>query len=95
MTREERIDKLMEQVEGEMTDLDAMLMIFVNGISNDVSTCVVASICNIFDNSETEQRASDMMDLFLSTIITYAMHHPKFGTKFIQMYNKIVYGVDL
>ena len=103
MKREDRIDKLMKSVEDELTDVDSFMVVFANGLTNEVSTgllsnnpsMLISAICETFDMQTDDGKGVNFLDLFSSVIITYAKAHPKFATKFIQTFNKVMYGVDI
>lgn len=103
MKREDRIDKLMRSVEEELTDADSFMVVFVNGLTNEVSTgllsnnpsMLISAICETFDIQADDEKGVNFLDLFSSVIITYAKEHPKFATQFIQTFNKIMYGIDI
>jgi len=103
MKREDRIDKLMRSVEDELTDADSFMVVFANGLTNEVSTgllsnnpsMLISAICETFDIQTDDGKGVNFLDLFSSVIITYAKAHPKFATQFIQTFNKIMYGTDI
>lgn len=103
MKREDRIDKLMKSVEAELTDVDSFMVVFANGLTNEVSTgllsnntsMLISAICETFDMQTNDDKGVNFLDLFSSVIITYAKAHPKFATQFIQTFNRIMYGVDI
>ncbi len=102
MKRADKIDKLINELENELTSLDSLLIVFVDGTENIASTgltsmnvgMLITAICESFDDTD-KKRAQNMSDLFVSVIVTYAKAHPEFATKFIQTFNKIMYGTDI
>ena len=103
MKREDKIDKLMKSVEDELTDVDSFMVVFANGLTNEVSTgllsnnpsMLISAICETFDMQINDDKGVNFLDLFSSVIITYAKAHPKFATQFIQTFNRIMYGGDI
>lgn len=101
MTRSDELDKMLHGIQNLATDMDTFFVFFVNDLEN-VNTIyldannkdkLIANICGAIE--EGTPIANDIMDLFVSVIISYAKANPTFATKFIQIFNKIMYGVDL
>jgi hypothetical protein len=99
-TRAEKIDELLMKLE-ELTDEKDSLMVFMkDGIENNCLGMLlsnskgdfVRSFCECMESGE--QIGSDLMDLFSSTIISFAKAHPRFATVFIQTFNKAIYGLE-
>ncbi len=103
MSREDKIDGLIKEIEKELTDSDSFMVVFLDGITNEVSTgllsrdpsILISSICEIFDLQQGDNNGMNYIDLFSSVIITYAKKHPKFATSFIKTFNKVMYGTDI
>ncbi len=102
MEKQKEIDALVSKIEQLIDQDDSLFIIYVNSeimqmssslLSNDPKV-MVSAICENFDSNNNEL-GRDLADLFMSVILTYAKAHPQFATKFIQLFNKVMYGLEL
>ena len=99
-SRASKIDAKMIELEGMLTDMDAALVVIYDGVENQISSMIISKdpkvlIGALFESFNDPQRGKDMIDLFSSVFLSYCKANPKFATQFIQMFNKVMYGIDI
>ena len=99
-SRASKIDTKMVELEGMLTDMDAALVVIYDGVENQISSMIISKdpkvlIGALFESFNDPQRGKDMIDLFSSVFLSYCKANPKFATQFIQMFNKVMYGIDI
>ena len=99
--RSDEIERLIVKIEENLTNEDSLLIVMHDGLQNEMAgvlmskhkTNLIAAICSCMESGDDMGRG--MMDLVTSVVIGYAKVHPEYATKFIQCYNKTLYGTDL
>jgi hypothetical protein len=99
-SRASKIDAKMIELEGMLTDMDAALVVIYDGVENQISSMIISKdpkvlIGALFESFNDPQRGKDMIDLCSSVFLSYCKANPKFATQFIQMFNKVMYGIDI
>ncbi len=97
----DKVEKLSKKI-GEMVQgNDALLYLFFDGETEDVSGLMIAedsgllisAMCGCMDSPD--RKGAAFRQMMMTTIIAYCSAHPEFATEFIQAYNKFVYGTDM
>lgn len=99
-TRSEKIDSILLELENLLVEDDDLIVFMKDSISKDCLGMLISnnkgdfvrSFCECMESGD--QIGNDLMDLFVSTIISFAKAHPRFAVVFIQCFNRIVYGLD-
>lgn len=101
---EKKAEKIITKLKGAIGDGESLMVAYIDADTMDSTMLLethnvdlfVSAICNVFDRElygVGNANGAPFTNLFSMTLITYCKHHPDFASRFIEVFNKAVYGI--
>lgn len=96
------VERAIMNMKGMAGESESLMVAYINSETMESTMLMevhnidmlVSAICNVFDKEMYEDgKGTPFTNMFSTIMITYCKYHPDFATRFIEAFNRAVYGI--